>query len=74
MLSKPIITKVTGLLFIDDLKVFAQSQTKLSKALISTQEALKDIDCFHSRDENPDICCYTTIFVYRCCEQIDCVL
>ena len=41
--SKPIIAKVTDLLFIDDLKVFAQSQTKLNKVLMSTQEALKDI-------------------------------
>ena len=42
-LSKPIIAKVTDLLFIDDLKVFAQSQSKLNKVLMSTQEALKDI-------------------------------
>ena len=42
-LSKPIIAKVTDLLFIDDLKVFAQSQSKLNKVLMSTQEALKEI-------------------------------
>ena len=44
-LSKPIIAKVTEsyLLFIDDLKVFAQSQSKLHKVLMSTHEALKDI-------------------------------
>ena len=43
-LSKPIIAKVTEsyLLFID-LKVFAQSQSKLHKVLMSTHEALKDI-------------------------------
>ena len=42
-LSEPIIAKVTDLLFVDDLKVFAQSQKKLNKVLMSTQEALKDI-------------------------------
>ena len=42
-LSTPIIAKVTDLLFIDDLKVFEQSQTKLNYVLMSTQEALKDI-------------------------------
>jgi len=42
-LSEPIIAKVTDLLFIDDLRVFAQSQPKLYKVLMSTQEALKDI-------------------------------
>ena len=51
-LSKPIIAKVTDMLFIDDLKVFAQSQSKLNKVLVSTQEALKDIGL----DLNPKKC------------------
>ena len=56
-LSKPIIAKVTDLLFIDDLKVFAQSQTKLNKVLMSTQEALKDIGL----DLNPKKCSVTNV-------------
>ena len=51
-LSKPIIAKVIDLLFIDDLKVFAQSQSKLNKVLMSTQEALKGIGF----DLNPKKC------------------
>ena len=47
-----IIAKVTDLLFTDDLKVFAQSQSKLNKVLMSTQEALKDIGL----DLNPKKC------------------
>ena len=49
---KPIIAKVTDLLFIDGLKEFSQSQTKLNKVLMSTQEALKDIGL----DLNPKKC------------------
>ena len=42
-LSKPINAKVTDLLYIDDLKIFASSETKLSTVLKSTQAAMKDI-------------------------------
>lgn len=42
-MSQLLQTEVTDLLFVDDLKVFAQSQTKLNKVIMSTQEALKDI-------------------------------
>ena len=40
-LSEPFIAKVTDLLFIDDLKAFAQSQTKVNKVLMSSQDALQ---------------------------------
>ena len=42
-LSKPISTKVTDLLYIDDLKVFASSESKLLKVLKTTQAAMRDI-------------------------------
>ena len=42
-LSKPISTKVTDLLYIDDLKVFASSESKLHKVLTTTQAAMRDI-------------------------------
>ena len=41
-LSKPIKARVTGLLYIDDLKVFAGSESKLNRVLESTQ-AIKEI-------------------------------
>ena len=42
-LSKPISTKITDLLYIDDLKVFAASESKLHRVLTSTQAAMRDI-------------------------------
>ena len=42
-LSKPISARVTDLLYIDDLKVFATSETKLNRVLESTQAAMEDI-------------------------------
>ena len=41
-LSKPINTRVTNLLYIDDLKVFTGSDSKLNRALESTQAAMED--------------------------------
>ena len=41
--SKPISTKVTDLLYIDDLKVFPSSDSKLHKVLTTTQAAMRDI-------------------------------
>ena len=42
-LPRPIGSKVTDLLYIDDLKVFAASQAKLDRALQMTKEAREDI-------------------------------
>ena len=42
-LSKPISARVIDLLYIDDLKVFAASDTKLNHVLESTQAAMEDI-------------------------------
>ena len=42
-LSKPIGVKVTDLLYIDDLKVFAASESKLNRVLKETREAIQDI-------------------------------
>ena len=42
-LSRPIGSKVTNLLYIDDLKVFAASQAKLNIVLKMTKEAMEDI-------------------------------
>ena len=42
-LSKPISARVTDLLYIDDLKVFASSERKLNRVLKSTQVAMEDI-------------------------------
>ena len=42
-LSKPISTGVTDLLYIDDLKVFAASESRLNRVLESTQAAMEDI-------------------------------
>ena len=42
-LSRPVGSKVTNLLYIDDLKVFVASQAKLNKVLKITKEAMEDI-------------------------------
>ena len=42
-LSKPIGVKVTDLLYIDDLKVFAASESKLNRLLKETKGAMQDI-------------------------------
>ena len=42
-LSKPIGVKVTDLLYIDDLKVFAASESKLNRVLKETRGAMQDI-------------------------------
>ena len=42
-LSKPIGVKVTDLLFIDDLKAFAASESKLNRVLKGTRGAMQDI-------------------------------
>ena len=42
-LSRPIGSKITDLLYIDDLKIFAASQTKLATVMKSTQAAMKDM-------------------------------
>ena len=42
-LSKPIGVKVTYLLYIDDLKVFAASESKLNRVLKETRGAMQDI-------------------------------
>ena len=42
-LSKPIGVKVTDLLYIDDLKVFAASESKLNRVLKETRGAIQDI-------------------------------
>ena len=41
-LSKPISKKITDLLYIDDLKIFAASQDKLGRVLRSTKSAMAD--------------------------------
>jgi len=42
-LSRPMGSKITDLLYIDDLKIFAASQTKLATVMKSTQTAMKDM-------------------------------
>ena len=42
-LSKPISARITDLLYIDDLNVFAASESKLNRVLESTQAAMEDI-------------------------------
>ena len=56
-LSEPIFAKVAELLFIDDLKIFARSQTQLNKILMSTQETLNDIGL----DLNPKKCAVANV-------------
>lgn len=43
MLSRPISIRVTDLLYIDDLKIFAASESKLNTVLKSTKSAMEDI-------------------------------
>ena len=42
-LSKPIGVKITDLLYIDDLKVFAASKSKLNRVLKETRGEMQDI-------------------------------
>ena len=42
-LSKPIGVKVTDLLYVDDLKVFAASKSKLNRVVKETRGAMQDI-------------------------------
>ena len=42
-LSKPLSTKVTDLLYIDDLKIYAASEKKLNTVLRSTRGKMQDI-------------------------------
>ena len=42
-LSRPVGSKVTNLLYIDDLKVFVASQARLNIVLKMTKEAMEDI-------------------------------
>ena len=42
-LSKPISIKITDLLYIDDLKAFAASESKLNRVLTATQAAMRNI-------------------------------
>ena len=42
-LSKPISVKVTDLLYIDDLKIFASSESKLNRVMESTKSAMEDV-------------------------------
>lgn len=42
-LSKPLDLKITNLLYIDDLKIFAASENKLSTVLKVTKAAMQDI-------------------------------
>ncbi|PFX28868.1 Retrovirus-related Pol polyprotein from type-1 retrotransposable element R2 [Stylophora pistillata] len=42
-LSKPLSTRITNLLYVDDMKVFAASETKLNQVLRSTCTAMQDM-------------------------------
>ena len=42
-LSKPISVKVTDLLYIDDLKIFATSESKLNRVMEPTKSAMEDV-------------------------------
>ena len=42
-LSKPISVKETDLLYIDDLKIFASSESKLNRVMESTKSAMEDV-------------------------------
>ena len=46
-LSKPIGVKVTDLLYIDELKVFAASESKLNRVLKETRRAMQDLSLIH---------------------------
>ena len=41
--SKPISVKVTDLLYIDDLKILASSDSKLNRVMASTKSAMEDV-------------------------------
>jgi len=43
MEDKPISVKVTDLLYIDDLKIFASSESKLNRVMESTKNAMEDV-------------------------------
>ena len=58
-LSKPLSTKITDLLYVDDLKAFAASEIKLNKVLKSTKSAMQDIGL----EWNPKKC--ATVHVRR---------
>lgn len=42
-LSKPISIKITDLLYVDDLKIFASSESKLNRVLESANNAMEDV-------------------------------
>ena len=42
-LSKPISVKVTDLLYIDDLKIFASLDSKLNHVMASTKSTMEDV-------------------------------
>ena len=42
-LSKPINAKITDLLYIDDLKIYAASEGKLEKVMKEVRDAMEDI-------------------------------
>ena len=48
-LSRPISTRVTDLLYIDDLKIFAASESKLNTVLKSTKSRWRILDCSGTR-------------------------
>ena len=58
-MSKPLSTKITDLMYVDDLKAFAASEIKLNKVLKSTKSAMQDIGL----EWNPKKC--ATVHVRR---------
>lgn len=43
IMSKPINSKVTGLLYIDDLKIFAASESKLERVMKMVKSSMEDV-------------------------------
>ena len=43
-MSKPINSKVTGLLYIDDLKIFAASESKLERVIMMIKSSMEDVE------------------------------
>ena len=43
-MCKPINSKVTGLLYIDDLKIFAASESKLARVIKMVKSSMGDVE------------------------------
>ena len=60
-LSKPIDSKITDLLYVDDLKVYAASEGKLERVLRETRVAMEDVGLKMKRNEVRNSACEVTM-------------